>query len=95
MVRSTLGAVLVIQVSCQCVLQIGIDANTWGESVTENLYSNTFEDYLNRQIQVATQCRFQTVLFHSIDDLVAAGLNRSVDMFLAGPGMFVCLQVSH
>ena len=84
---------LVFQVSCQRVLRIGIDANTWGESMTENLYNFTFDVYLNEQLR-GTSYTFQTVLFNSIDDFVAAGLNPSVDIVFAGPGMFVCLQVS-
>lgn len=86
-------AVLVFQVSCQRVLRIGIDANTWGEAATENLYNYTFDVYLNEQLK-GTSFTFQTVLFNSIDDFAAAGLNHSVDIFLTGPGMFVCLQVS-
>ena len=85
---------LVFQVSCQGVLRIGIDANTWGESVTGILYNYTFEVYLNEQLK-GTSYTFQTVLFDTVDDFAAAGLNHSVDIFLTGPGMFVCLQVSY
>lgn len=61
--------------------------------MTENLYNFTFDVYLNEQLR-GTSYTFQTVLFNSIDDFVAAGLNHSVDIFFAGPGTFVCLQVS-
>lgn len=84
---------LLFQVSCQRVLKIGIDANTWGESATENLYNFTFDVYLNEQLK-GTSYKFQTVLFDTIDDFAAAALNRSVDIFFTGPGIFVCFQVS-
>lgn len=84
------------QVSCQSalpVLRVGIDANTWGELVTENLYKYTFDDYLNKQLELL--CKIETVLLQGSDDFVKAALNQTVDIFLVGPGVFVCLQVSH
>lgn len=84
-----------LQVSCRCVIQVGIDANTWGDTSTESLYNFTFERYLNEQLSATTLCTFQMVLFTSIDAFVAAGISRSVDIYFAGPGVFVCLQVSY
>ena len=84
---------LVFQVSCQRVLRVGIDANSWGDAAKENLYNYTFDVYLSEQLK-STSFTFQTVLFDTVDDFAAAGLSRSVDMFLTGPGIFVCLQVS-
>lgn len=82
------------EVSCQPVLpvlRIGIDANTWGFQVTADPYKDTF-DYLTEQLRLQLLCTFETVLFHGADDFTLAALNRSVDIFLAGPGIFVCLQ---
>ncbi|KAL3137241.1 hypothetical protein ABBQ32_14207 [Trebouxia sp. C0010 RCD-2024] len=84
------------EVSCQPVLpvlRIGIDANTWGFQVTADPYKDTF-DYLTEQLRLQLLCTFETVLFHGADDFTLAALNRSVDIFLAGPGIFVCLQIT-
>ncbi len=77
------------QVDGECAYTVGVDANTWGLAGTEQLYNLTFEKYLTAE----TGCTFSMTLFTSPDDFVAAGLNGSVDVFFAGPGVFACLQV--
>ncbi len=77
------------QVHGQCAYTVGVDANTSGVTLTEQMYYPTFQTYLSAE----TGCNFTVTLFTSPDSFVAAGLNGSVDVFFAGPGVFVCLQV--
>ncbi|DBA92675.1 TPA: hypothetical protein ACH3X1_002887 [Trebouxia sp. C0004] len=76
------------QVHGQCAYNVGVDANTYGVTATEQMYYPTFQTYLSAE----TGCTFTMTLFTSPDLFVAAGLNGSVDVFFAGPGVFVCLQ---
>ena len=68
---------------------MGVDGNTWG-SETEQIWNTTFEQYLSAE----TGCTFSMTLFSSPDQFVSSGLDGSVDFFFAGPGVFVCLQVT-
>lgn len=77
------------QVHGQCAYTVGVDANTYGVTATEQMYYPTFQTYLSAE----TGCNFTMTLFTSPDAVVAAGLNGSIDVFFAGPGVFVCLQV--
>ena len=92
--HATCVSALLLQVSSQCVIRIGIDSSPWGDLATRNLYNYTFERYLNEQLSYTTSCTFKLVLFQGIDTFVAAGVARSIDIFFSGPGVFVCLQVT-
>ena len=77
------------QVKGQCAYTVGVDANTWGTTETKMLYNFTFEKYLSEE----TGCNFSITVFNSVDQFLAAGLNGDIDVFFAGPGVTVCLQV--
>lgn len=81
---------ILLQVTGQCAYNVGVDANTYGLTATQQMYSSTFETYLSAE----TGCNFTMTLFASPDSFVAAGLAGTVDVFFAGPGVFVCLQVT-
>lgn len=80
-------AFTVRKVNSQCAYTVGVDGNTWGNE-TKQIWNMTFEQYLSAE----TGCTFSMTLFSSPDQFVSSGLDGSVDLFFAGPGVFVCLQ---